>query len=559
MLAAVPAAAQDTTSVPCAGQRVEDIVVYTAAPTAAIMRRVPVIEKVVAAVHTTTRPELIERFVLLKRGDSCDELRRAESERILRAQPFIAEASVRAIPDSSGGVVIEVRTSDEVALVLGLSASGAMPLVHFFRLGDANLGGRGVYLAGDWRDGGPFRNGFGGRLVDNQFLGRPYIFAADGHVTPLGADWAVGASHPFYTDIQRIAWRARLGANDDYVQFRNDENSTHSLRLVRNYFDIGGIVRIGPPGRLSLFGASLSGDDERPGELPLLITDDGFLPDTSRQLVNRYKDHRIARVNALWGVRDLGFASVRGFDALTATQDLAVGFQMGTMFGRSLSILGSRDDDIFLSGDLYVGQVGINNALRLQLQTEARRDNSAGQWDGILATGRAIEYIKFVPRHTTTLAAEFSGGWRQRIPFNLTLSDPDGGIRGYAGSNTPGGQRVVGRMDNRVFIGRPWNLADVGVAAFAETGRLWAGDIPYGVSSPWRSSIGVSLLGAVPVRSARLWRLDFAYAMRPEEGRHRFEVRVSNTDKTTFFLAEPSDIGATRERTVPSSVFRWPQ
>jgi hypothetical protein len=26
-----------------------------------------------------------------------------------------------------------------------------------------------------------------------------------------------------------------------------------------------------------------------------------------------------------------------------------------------------------------------------------------------------------------------------------------------------------------------------------------------------------------------------------------------------FFLPEPGDIAATRERTVPSSIFRWPQ
>jgi hypothetical protein len=42
------------------------------------------------------------------------------------------------------------------------------------------------------------------------------------------------------------------------------------------------------------------------------------------------------------------------------------------MFGRSLSVLGSCDDDIFMAGDLYVGAVGTNNALRLQLEGEAR-------------------------------------------------------------------------------------------------------------------------------------------------------------------------------------------
>lgn len=559
LLAAAGLSAQEATPVPCAGQRIGEVVIYSAAPTAAVLRRVPVLAKVVAAVHTTTQTEVIRRFLLLQQGDRCDELRRAESERILRAQPFIAEASVRAVADSVGGVRLEVRTSDEVALVAGIAAKAANPPVRFFRLGDGNLGGRGVYLAGDWRDGGPFRNGYGGQLIDNQFLGHPYTFDVDGHVTPLGSDWNVGASHPFYTDIQRIAWRARAGANDDYVQFRNDLNSSHALRLTRNYFDVGGIVRIGPPGRLSLFGASVSGDDERPGAQQVLVTSHGFAPDSSTLLDGRYTDHRIARINVLWGVRDIGFAAVSGFDALTGTQDLPVGFQLGTQFGRSLSVLGSRDDDIFMSGDLYVGQVGRNNALRVQVQSEARRDNGLGMWDGVLTTGRAIEYLKAASWQTTTLTAEFSGGWRQRIPFNLSLSDPYGGIRGFSSSNTPGGQRFVTRIDNRAFVGRPFDLADIGIGAFADFGRLWAGDVPYGVTTPLHSSVGLSLLGAVPVRSARIWRVDLAYVTRPEVGGRRWELRVTNTDKTTFFLAEPSDIGATREKTVPSSVFRWPQ
>lgn len=559
MAAAGRAAAQDASSVPCAGQRIQDVIIYSAAPTAAILRRVPVLAKVVSTVHTTTHTEVIRRFLLLRAGDACDELRRAESERILRAQPFIAEASVRAIPDPDGGVRLVVQTTDEVAIVLGLAVKAGPQPFRFVRLGDGNVAGRGTYVAADWRDGGPFRDGYGGRVADNQLFGRPYTLVADGRVTPLGSDWNTVMTHPFYTDLQRIAWRARAGANDDYVQFRNDENSSHALRLTRNYFDVGGIIRVGPPGRLSLFGASVSGDDERPGTIPVLVTTRGFAADTNQELAKRYTDHRIARVNALWGIRDIGFAQVTGFDALTGTQDLAVGFQLGMMFGRSLSVLGSRDDDMFLSADAYVGQVGRNNALRVQVQAEARRDNTAATWDGILATSRAIEYVKLHPRHTTTLSAEFSGGWRQRIPFNLSLSDPDGGLRGFSGSNTPGGQRLVARLDNRVFIGRPFNLADVGVAAFADAGRLWAGDIPYGVDTPVLSSVGLSLLGSAPIRSARVWRVDLAYVTRPEVGGRRFQLRVSNTDKTTFFLAEPSDIGATREKTVPSSIFRWPQ
>jgi hypothetical protein len=550
---------QQTTSARCAGQPINRIVVRTSAPTVAILHKAPALAKIAGAIHETTNPELIERFLLVHVGDHCDELRRAESERILRAQPFIADATVGVIPDSSGGVELDVRTTDELALVAGIAAGKGSPPVRLVRLGDANLAGEGIYLAGDWRDGGAFRDGYGGRFVDNQILGRPYTLVAEGHKNPLGDDWQIDALHPFYTDIQRIAWRARAGASDDYVQFMNDINSSHALRVDRNYFDVGGIVRIGPPGRLSLFGASISGDDDRPSNVPVLVTNRGFAPDTSTPLRDRYTNHRIARLNALWGVRDIGFVQVRGFDALTAVQDMPTGFQLGTLFGRTLSVLGSRDDDIFMTGDVYVGAAGRHTALRLQLDGEGRRDNTAGIWDGVVADARAVEYLKIVQANTTTASLEFSGGWRERTPFNFTLSDPEGGVRGYASSNTPGAERIVARFENRLFVGRPFNAGDLGVGVFADAGRIWAGDIPYGVNTPVRSSVGISLLGTVPASSARLWRLDVAFALNPEVGGHRFEVRIGNTDKTTFFIPEPGDVQSARERTVPTSVFRWPQ
>lgn len=530
----------------------------TSAPTAAILRRVPVVKTFVAAIHTTTHPSVVQRFLLLEEGDICDELRRAESERILRAQPFIAQASVRVVPDSEGGVLLRVETTDEIALVA--NAATGNPLLRYLELGDGNLSGEGMYLAGSWRAGKAYRTGFGAHFIDYQLLGRPYTLDAQGHQNPLGSDWRIDALHPYVTDIQRIAWLARSGATDNYVQFANDVNTSHALRVVRNFFDVGGILRVGPPGRLSLFGASLSGDDERPNNDPVLITPDGFAPDSTGALLRgRYQNHRIARANALWGVRDIGFARVVGFDALTATQDLPIGFQLGTLFGRSLSVLGSRDDDIFMAADLYVGAVGRNNGLRFQLEAEGRRSNDDNQWDGVLMDSRAVEYLKFAPRHTMTLSFEYSGGWRGRTPFNLTLGDPVGGVRGFAASNTPGGQRLVARLENRVFVGRPYNLGDLGVGAFVDAGRLWAGDVPYGMNSPFRESVGVSLLAAVPPASSRMWHLDLAVARNPDLRGHRIELRLGSTDKSTFFLQQPRDIEAAREPTVPSSVFRWPQ
>src|SRR5678815_522925 len=70
--------------------------------------------------HGTTRPPVILRYLALQLGDACTEVRRAESERILRAQPFIADATVLAYADGNGGVSLNVTTVDEVSILVGM-------------------------------------------------------------------------------------------------------------------------------------------------------------------------------------------------------------------------------------------------------------------------------------------------------------------------------------------------------------------------------------------------------------------------------------------------------
>jgi hypothetical protein len=553
--------AQDTT-LQCNGQLIDEILIQSAAPTVASLKNIPVAAEVVRTLHVTTRPDMIRRFLLLREGVACNELRRAESERILRAQPFIADATIDVIASTDGppgSVDLVVRTSDEIALVLGGSVAAQMPPVRAAVFGNGNINGLGIYAAGNWRYGGAYRTGFGGKLVDNQFLGQPYILQVEGHRDPLGGNRLALVSHPFYTDIQRIAWQAKAGGSEDFTGFQADSGNAHSLRVDRRYWDVGGIVRIGPPGRLSLFGASVSGYEETPAKIPVLITDNGLRPDPGSQLFDRYEKHRMARVNALWGVRDIGFVRVHGFDALNANQDFPVGFQLGTMFGRSLSVLGSNDDDIFMATDLFLGATSHRTAMRLQIGAEGRRNNDTNGWDGILTTAQAVGYARASERNTFTGILQWGAGWNQLIPFNLTLGNGQGGVRGYGTSETPGGLRLVGRVEDRVYLGRAWNLADVGIGVFSDAGRLWAGDIPYGTSTPVRPSVGISLLGAVPPGSARLWRVDLAYALKPEAGAPRWEIHFEGIDKTLFFMREPSDIEAVREPTVPSSVFRWPR
>ena len=101
---------------------------------------------------------------------------------------------------------------------------------------------------------------------------------------------------------------------------------------------------------------------------------------------------------------------------------------------------------------------------------------------------------------------------------------------------------------------------DFGVGVFADAGRLWAGDIPYGVTTPVRTSVGVSLLGTVPPASAR--HVANRLGGRDEPGDGRPSVRAADErhgQDDVLSARARRHSKATRERTVPSSVFRWPR
>jgi len=505
--------------------------------------------------HVTTKESVIRRYLALQLGDRCTEVRRAESERILRAQPFIADATVLAYDDGQGGVALTVSTVDEVSLIIGAGIGGGSG-VHSLLLGEDNLLGTALHAESQWRKG-VHRDTYAAKVVDYQFLGRPYQLRLEGGRRELGSDWGTELSHPFLTDLQRVSWRTTAGNANGYFYFRRPDALPAAIKLERSYSDIGGVVRIGPPlGRLALVGGSISFEDESPATSPIIVTDTALLADTSQALINRYTKHQTTRLNALWGVRNVHFVRVSGFDALEGTEDLRTGVQLATLLGKGARFLRGNERDWFGSTDLYLGMASPISFVALDVTGEGRRDEE-GNWDGILTHGRGALYLKPINRHTLISDLEWSGGWKQRIPFQLTFADRDGGLRGFRSADVGGARRVVGHIEDRYLIGRRKQIATFAVAAFAEGGKLWAGDSPFGVNTPLYASAGVSLLAASPPQSRRTFRADLAFPVRGPRG-HGWEARLTVTDLTRAFRIEPRDISNNRERSVPASVFNWP-
>lgn len=543
----------------CAGQPISDIVVITQPPFAdRLPPRAEFVRGVVRTLHVNTRADLVRRFLLLKVGDPCNQIQRAESERILRAQPYFVDARTRVYDDEKGGVRLEVETRDDVSLLLSPVFIGASPYLRSLQVGDANLAGEAQRLVLRWRDGRGYRDRVGVEYVNYLFGAARNELRVNVQRTELGYNNEVQAVRPFYTDLQRFAWVGSFGSAREPDWFGRWTDSARLVLSTREYGQLGGIVRSGNVGRLKLLGLSFTRERDRQEPTWWRYTDTALIRDLSPIGPPRFRVQNVARLNALLGLRAIRFVRVQGFDALTGAQDVRVGMQLGLMAGQSLPLIGGLDRDRFLATSAYFGAGAEKWFLGVQGITEGRFDRTADRWRNLVASGRAAWYFRPAVRQTTVLQAEWAFGRDMQSPLQLTLADRVGGILAHRRAGDAGAGRLVFRADQRLVVPTRLNLADVGLAAFVEAGRLWdAPTVPFTVDTPWRGAVGVSVLAAIPPRSRRLWRIDFALPVSNDPNR-RFQIRFSGADRSRVFWADPQDVQWARERTAPTSLFNWP-
>lgn len=543
----------------CSGQPINDIVVITQPPfTDRLPRDLEWVRRFVRAMHVNTRDEVVRQFLLLKVGEPCNQIKRAESERILRAQPYLVDARIRVYDDESGGVRLEVETRDDFSLLVEPVLRGSSPQFRGMRLGESNLAGYATQAAVEWRDGQAYNDVLGVQYTDFQFMGQRDELRMEARREPFGQRMNLEVVRPFYTDLQRFAWVGSVGGTREPHRFLRGDVETNAVNVRRAFSNLGGVVRVGSVGRLKLIGASVTREEERVDSLSLLLTRQGVLPDTLGAAPPEFRRQNVLRANLLLGVRAIRFVRVQGFDALNGAQDVRVGAQIGVSLGQSVVVGPAVDRDRFVATNVYLGWGGEKWFMGAQGITEARYDRNRGQWDNVIGSGRAAWYFRPAVRQTTVLQAEWATGRRMRAPFQLSLADREGGLLGHRQSREPGARRLVFRGEQRLVVPTRLNVADVGLAGFVEAGRMWSeSSVPYSVDTPWRGTVGVSLLAAVPPRSRRLWRLDFGVPI-SNDPRARFEVRLTGIDRSRTFWHDPRDVERSRERTAPTSLFTWP-
>lgn len=543
----------------CAGQPISDIVVITQPPfSEKLPARLEFVRRTVRDLHANTREELVKRFLLLRVGDACNQIQRAESERILRAQPFFVDARIRVYDDEKGGVRLEVETRDDVSLLFSPVIVGVSPYLRAMQVGDGNLGGLAQRAVLRWRDGMGYRDRVGLEYANYLFGAARNELRVNAQRTEFGYSTETQVVRPYYTDLQRSAWLMSYGAAREPDFFGRQSDSARVVLTSREYGQIGGLTRFGSVGRLKLFGLSFTRERERQAPTWLRYTDTALVPDRALTGPPPFRVQNVARINALLGLRAIRFVRVQGFDALTGAQDVRVGAQLGMMAGQSLALSRGLDRDRFIATGVYLGAGNEKWFVGAQGITEGRYDLNASRWRNLVASGRAAWYFRPAVRQTTVMQTEWAFGREMEHPMQLTLADRVGGLLGHRRSIDAGAGRLLFRAEQRLVVPTRFNVADVGFAGFAEAGRLWdSPTVPFTVNTAWRGAVGVSLLAAIPPSSRRLWRVDFALPVSGDPYR-RFQVRFSGIDRSRVFWMDPQDVQWARERTAPTSLFNWP-
>ena len=506
------------------------------------------------ALHRRTREAIVSLDLLFRVGDACDPRRLRETERLLRARPYLRSAQVIAVPTGDGGVAVVVETRDDISLEgrMRLGSDGGYLLRHL-ALGEENVLGRGMAVRADYDNEGR-RPTLYADLLDPHLLDQRLELELEGGRSVVGPVGEETIRRAFESDFDRVAWRESVRYRKEPFALVSTALGTVLQPLVTVGADAGVAARIGEPGQLRIVGLALSAERIHVESTPLAPTPD--LDSTAAALLaGRFEERRRIRVHLLLGARRIRFESFRGLDAVHALEDVPLGAQAGLVLGKSLFGGGGLQHDWFAAMELATG-TDVHRRLLVftHAKVEGRYLTASGGWDGVIADGQLLAY-ELGPRETTVLSAEVAGGWDTRTPFQLLLAGADG-IRGYGGSALPGGRRIVLRAERRYLLGSVLGFADAGVAVFAEGGRGWMGDAAFGENTGMVGTLGAGLRVAAPRGSRRTYRLDFAVPLMRGLG-PQLQLAVGQQFGITH--GEPQDVVRSREAISSVTVFDFPR
>jgi hypothetical protein len=474
-------------------------------------------------IHVETDPSFIRRELLFDEGDCYDPFLVAESRRLLDQYNFIDQAQVEAEPGPDGGKVVRVRTRDRwsTQVDVGWTYDAGLNL-EVLEATETNLLGQGVTAEishRQYRD----RRDRGFRLFTPRLFGRTDADLRAGE-TRAGSYLFQRVNHGFAGEASRWSLSELFERTTQFRSYATDGAAPFSHVLVpmrKERAELAAGHRFGEPGRSWIAGLSLERSEfRRDGPEEFVVGEDfggatpgaaDLPPSVARQTVSR----GATRLGLHVGARRLHYIEYAGLDALSDVHLVPLGMLGSVSVGRSLGILTTRGvpdaGDSYARGLLSLSRTVGAGVARVDAMAEAAW--AEGDWRDLVGQIDAAWLARSgrIPDHTMYLRLSSGGAWRTTLPFQLALGGRHG-VRSLAEDRLPGGRRVVATLEDRIRLPWPrWSSLELGGLLFADAGRTWAGDVPWGSDEGWKGSLGLGLVIVTPGGSGQVWRPEIAF------------------------------------------------
>lgn len=432
--------------------------------------------------HIQTRPSVIERQLLFKRGDPVSVRALEETERVLRSNHYLYEVQFRPRAVHDGAVDIEVMTRDTWTLDLGASAGregGAN--TSGIHLQDYNVLGTGTMLSLG-RSNGVDRSSSEFEFFNDRAFGTAAALSYSHASNSDGRRDAAAALLPFRSLDTR--WAAGvMASNDDRIDaVYNAGNVVSRYRRRQNQREVFGGWSPGlREGWVQRYTLGLRHEDDAYAPEPGLAAPAQLPADEKR--VAPYLRYEL--------IEDR-FEKEQNRNLVGRPEFFALGLSASVQLGRATTTLGSTRNAWLYAAAVSRGFEPADGHQLIAAATLSGRD-SAGQPPQQRAGLQAQYYLPQSPRWLFYASAAVNM-LKNPDPAEALQLGGDNGLRGYPLRYQGGTRRALFTVEERFYTGiYLWQLFRIGGAAFFDTGRAWGGANANLQNPGWLRNAGVGL------------------------------------------------------------------
>jgi len=461
--------------------------------------------------HISTRDETVAQQLLFHTGERYDIRVIEETERLLRGQRYLNEASIEPTGYNADNTVdLRVRVHDVWTLSPGFSfgRKGGENSTRL-KFQDTNFLGLGKQIALE-RSSNVDRSAWRLSYTDPNLFGSWWKLSGAYSSFSDGSENAFSLERPFYALDSR--WSANIAAMDTVsaVPRYSLGHRVESLDMQLQQFELGGGFSAGlRDGWARRYLGGVRYESRRFSARPREAN-----REPNREPNATIPDDRVIAYPWI-GLEVLQdqYVSTHNLDQIGRTEDLYLGRSARLEAGWASTALGSTHSALILAGQLQAGaefdaQQYLINALAIQGRIEG----------GGIANGRLEASSRYYRRHsdkrvffasaTTSVASHLD-------PEEQLLLGGDNGLRGYPLRYQAGTASALVTLEERFYTNwQPLKLFNVGAAVFFDAGRTWGRDEFAAAPIGWLKDVGVGLrLGSVRSGLGNVLHIDFAFPL----------------------------------------------